>query len=174
MEVRWQRAGGASLVALAALALAPAAHAAGLGVTSISSLPAGARSGNLSGVVSNDTDHAAVAKVNVRAMKRRGTGGALLGQTSVSVAAHATKTFLVDVRVPSLKKGTYYIAACAPKGGADKGALGCATGLVDDQVGEVAGVVAVRGSAGVVVAAGVGEAVAAAADGVDVDAVKAR
>ena len=118
------------MVALAALALAPAAHAAGLGVTSISSLPAGARSGNLSGVVSNDTDHAAVAKVNVRAM-RRGTGGALLGQTSVSVAAHATKTFLVDVRVPSLKKGTYYIAACAPKGGADKGALGCATSLAD-------------------------------------------
>ena len=83
MEVRWKRAGGACFAALTVLALAPAAHAAGLGVTSISSLPAGASSGNLTGVVSNDADHAAVAKVNVRAM-RRGTGGALLGQATVT------------------------------------------------------------------------------------------
>ena len=63
---------------------------------------------------------------------RRGTGGALIGRTSVSVAAHGTKSFLVGVKVPaSLKKGTYYVAACTPQGGADKGALGCATSAAD-------------------------------------------
>ena len=62
---------------------------------------------------------------------RRTTGGALIGKTSVDVAAHGTKTFLVGVKVPDLKKGTYYVAACAPQGGADKGALGCATSAAD-------------------------------------------
>ena len=33
--------------------------------------------------------------------------------------------------MPSLKKGTYYVAACTPQGGADKGALGCATSAAD-------------------------------------------
>src|SRR5689334_19725133 len=85
------RAVGASVVALAVLA--PAAHAAGVGVTSISSLPAGARAGTLSGIVTNETGRAATAQVSLRAM-RRGTGGALLGRTSVVVAAHGTKSFL--------------------------------------------------------------------------------
>ncbi len=63
---------------------------------------------------------------------RRGTGGALIGRTSVNVAAHGSKSFLVDVKVPSsLKKGTYYVAACTPQGRADKGALGCATSAAD-------------------------------------------
>ena len=62
---------------------------------------------------------------------RRKTGGALIGRASVEVAAHSTKTFLVGVKVPSLKKGTYYVAACTPQGGADKGALGCATSAAD-------------------------------------------
>src|SRR5690349_875193 len=131
MDSRKRRAFGASLAALAVLGIAPAAQAAGVGVTSISSLPAGAKAGNLTGLVTNDSGRAATAKVSVRVM-RRGTGGALIGRTSVSVAAHATKSFLVDVNVPaSLKKGTYYVAACAPQGGADAGALGCATSAAD-------------------------------------------
>src|SRR5262245_45833801 len=109
----FKRAGSAALATIAVLAAAPAAHAAGGGVTEISSLPAGAKAGNLSGLVTNESNAAAKAVVSVRAM-RRGTGGALLGRTTVDVAAHGTKRFLVDVKVPSLKKGTYYIAACAP------------------------------------------------------------
>src|SRR3954447_7457558 len=131
MDSRKRRALGASLVALAALALAPAAQAAGVGVTSLSSLPAGAKAGNLTGLVTNESDSATTAKVSVRVM-RRGTGGALIGKTSVAVAAHSAKSFLVDVKVPSsLKKGTYYVAACTPQGGPDKGALGCATSAAD-------------------------------------------
>ncbi|MDA0162361.1 M1 family aminopeptidase [Solirubrobacter ginsenosidimutans] len=131
MDRRSRRAGGASLVALAVLALAPAAQAAGVGVTSLSSLPAGAKAGNLTGLVTNESDSATNAAVSVRVM-RRGTGGALIGKTSVAVAAHSAKSFLVNVKVPaSLKKGTYYVAACTPQGGADKGALGCATSAAD-------------------------------------------
>src|SRR5215217_7940045 len=130
MDGKYRRAGGASLVALAALALAPAAQAAGVGVTSIGSLPAGAKAGTLTGVVTNDGVSAARADVSLRVM-RRGTGGALIGRTKVDVAAHATKTFLVGVKLPSLKKGTYYVAACAPQGGADAGKLGCATSAAD-------------------------------------------
>src|SRR5678815_2008044 len=106
MEGRIWRAAGASSVALAVLVLAPAAQAAGVGVTSLSSLGAGARYGNLTGVVTNDGDSAATANVNVRVMRRR-TGGALIGRARVSVAAHATKTFLVKVKLPNLEKGTY-------------------------------------------------------------------
>src|SRR6185503_2461009 len=82
-------------------------------------------------LVTNDSGRAANAVVSVRVM-RRGTGGALIGRTSVNVAAHGSKSFLVGVKVPSsLKKGTYYVAACTPQGGADKGALGCATSAAD-------------------------------------------
>src|SRR4051794_29101709 len=131
MEGRFKRAGGASLVALAVLAAAPAAQAAGVGVTSLSSLAAGAKSGNLTGTVTNEGDSAATARVSVRVM-RRGTGGALIGRASVSVAAHGSKSFLVGVKLPSnLKKGTYYVAACTPQGGADAGKLGCATSAAD-------------------------------------------
>jgi hypothetical protein len=118
------------LVTVAALAGASAAQAAGVGVTQISSLPAGAKVGTLTGVVTNETGRAARADVSVRVL-RRGTGGALIGRTSVDVAAHATKRFLVGVRLPRLKKGTYYVAACTPQGGADKAALGCATSAAD-------------------------------------------
>ena len=126
----FKRAGAGALLTVAVLAAAPAAHAAGVGVTEISSLPAGAKAGNLTGVVTNESDRAARAEVSVRVMRRK-TGGALIGKTSVDVAAHGTKTFLVGVKVPSLKKGTYYVAACTPQGGADKGALGCATSAAD-------------------------------------------
>src|SRR5689334_21388111 len=43
----------------------------------------------------------------------------------------AAKRFLVAVKVPTLRRGTYYVAACTPQGGADQGALGCATSLAD-------------------------------------------
>jgi hypothetical protein len=135
MDSRKARALGASLVVVCALgATAASAQAAGVGVTSLSSLRAGAKAGTLSGVVTNDSGSAARAAVSVRVM-RRGTGGALIGRTSVNVAAHATKSFLVGVKLPaSLKKGTYYVAACTPKGGADQGALGCATSAADLKV----------------------------------------
>src|SRR5690242_13283195 len=130
MEGWKRRAVGASLLTAATLALAPAAHAS-VGVSQISSLPGGAKAGNLTGSVSNDGDRAVKATVSVRAM-RHATGGELVGRTTVSVAAHGSKSFLVDVRLPStLKKGTYYLAACAPQGGSDAGALGCATALGD-------------------------------------------
>ncbi|WP_084286159.1 M1 family aminopeptidase [Solirubrobacter soli] len=131
MDSRKGRAFGVSLVLVGALALAPAAHAAGVGVTSVSSLPAGAKAGNLTGLVTNESAKDTKAVVSVRVM-RRGTGGALIGRTAVRVAAHGSKSFLVDVKVPSsLKKGTYYVAACTPQGGADAGALGCATSAAD-------------------------------------------
>src|SRR5258707_10216794 len=105
MEGCKRRAIGASVVAAAVLGLAPAAHAA-VNVSQISSLAAGAKAGNLSGLVRNDGDRAMTATVSVRAM-RRASGGALVGRTTITVAAHGTKSFLVDVKVPStLKKGT--------------------------------------------------------------------
>ena len=130
----FKRAGAGALLTVAMLAAAPAAHAAGVGVTQISSLPAGAKAGNLTGVVTNESDRAARAEVSVRVMRRK-TGGALIGKTSLKVAAHGTKTFMVGVKVPNLKKGTYYVAACTPQGGADKGALGCATSAADLKIG---------------------------------------
>src|SRR3954466_15896086 len=99
MEGRFKRAAGAPFVAAGVLALAPAAQAAGVGVTSLSSLPAGAKAGNLTGLVTNESDSAAKANVSVRVM-RGGTGGALIGKASVNVAAHSAKSFLVDVKVP--------------------------------------------------------------------------
>ena len=81
----FQRAGAGALLTVAALAAAPAAHAAGVGVTQISSLPAGAKAGNLTGVVTNESDRAARAVVSVRVMRRK-TDGALIGRTSVDVA----------------------------------------------------------------------------------------
>src|SRR5689334_6609911 len=92
------RAAGASLVTAAALVLAPAAHAS-LNVTQVSSLPAGAKAGNLTGLVSNDGARALTATVSVRAMRHR-TGGALVGRATVTVAAHGSKAFLVDVKLP--------------------------------------------------------------------------
>ena len=87
----FKRAGAGALLTVAVLAAAPAAYAAGVGVTQISSLPAGAKAGNLTGVVTNESDRAARAEVSVRVMRRK-TGGALIGKASVDVAAHGTKT----------------------------------------------------------------------------------
>src|SRR3954452_23480421 len=126
MVGRTKRAVGVSVAAVAALGLAPGAHAA-VGVTEIGSLAGNAKAGNLSGLVRNDGDRAAKATVTVRAM-RRATGGAVVGRTTVAVGAHGSKAFLVRVKVPAtLEKGTYYLAACTPQGGADAGRLGCAT-----------------------------------------------
>jgi hypothetical protein len=126
MEGRKRRALGASLVAAATLGLASAAHA-DVNVSQISSLPGGAKAGNLSGLVRNDGNSAKQATVSVRAM-RLATGGALVGRATVTVPAHGAMSFMVDVKIPStLKKGTYYLAACTPQGGSDAGALGCAT-----------------------------------------------
>src|SRR4051812_9129399 len=111
MQGLGRRTMGASVVTAAVLAFAPAAHAAGLGVTEVSSLPAGAKAGNLSGLVRNDSGSAARASIVVRAMRHR-TGGQVVGRTSVDVAAHSAKRFLVDVKLPALAKGTYYLAAC--------------------------------------------------------------
>jgi hypothetical protein len=126
MEGWKRRALGASLTTAAVLGLAAAAHA-DVNVTQVSSLPAGAHAGNLSGLVRNDGDAAKTATVSVRA-QRLATGGALVGRTTVSVPAHGAMSFLVDVKLPStLQKGTYYLSACTPQGGSDAGALGCAT-----------------------------------------------
>ena len=120
MEGWKRRALGASLATAAGLGLVPAAQAA-VNVTQISSLAAGAQAGNLTGLVRNDGDRAMQSTVSVRAM-RNATGGALVGRTTVSVPAHGAKEFLVDVKIPStLKKGTYYLAACAPQGRGDAG-----------------------------------------------------
>ncbi len=126
MEGCKRRALGALVAVAAVLGLAPAAHAA-VNVSQISSLAAGAKAGNLSGLVRNDGDRAMKATVSVRAM-RLTSGGALVGRTTVTVAAHGSTSFLVDVKLPStLEKGTYYLAACTPQGGGDAGKLGCAT-----------------------------------------------
>src|SRR4051794_10457706 len=120
----------ASLAAAAALGLPAVAHAR-VNVTQVSSLAGNAKAGNLSGLVRNDGNRARAATVTVRAM-RRATGGAVVGRTTVTVPAHGAKAFLVGVKVPStLKKGTYYLAACTPQGGADAGKLGCATAQRD-------------------------------------------
>src|ERR1700754_774454 len=130
MQGWMRRATGASVVGAALLVGAAAAHAAGLGVTEVSSLAAGAKRGNLSGLVRNDGARAARADVVVRAM-RYGTGGQVVGRTSVDVAAHGAKRFLVSVQLPALAKGTYYLSACTPVGGPDTGKLGCATSARD-------------------------------------------
>src|SRR4051794_28859711 len=125
-----RRALGASFAAAAVLGLAPAAHAA-VNVTQISSLAAGAQAGNLSGLVDNDGKAAAKANVVVR-MMRYGSGGRVVVRTSVDGAARCSQGFLVNWRIPAgAKRGTYYLAACTPQGGSDKGRLGCATAQRD-------------------------------------------
>src|SRR5262245_11521203 len=110
MKALKRRVASASVVTAAVLAVAPAAHAAGLNVTEVSSLPAGAKAGNLSGLVRNDGDSVARANITVR-MMRRVTGGAVVGRTSVTVPAHGATRYLVDVKIPSnARKGTYYLA----------------------------------------------------------------
>src|SRR5262245_23731372 len=121
-------AAGASVAAL--LALAPAAHAAaGVSVTSISSLKG--KAGTLNGVVANETSGGAHTTVTV-ALHRTGMKRKVVGRAAVSVPARGRVAFKVAVKLPAaLARGNYYLAACTPFGGADKGKLGCATSAND-------------------------------------------
>ena len=65
----------------------------------------------------------------------------VLGHVTLRVRAHATRRFGVAVRVPALAKGSYQLAACAPRG--IGGNLTCATGAHELQV---AGGDAIRGT----------------------------
>jgi hypothetical protein len=138
------RAVGASLltVGLVGLAAAPALAAPSVAVSTLSSLKAGAKAGTLSGAVHNDTALARDAKVTVRLM-RSGMKARVVGSTTVSVPAKAIADYRVAVKLPSgLGKGNYYLSACTPKGGADTGAMGCATAQKDLLIG---GGIPVRG-----------------------------
>ncbi|MDA0180452.1 M1 family aminopeptidase [Solirubrobacter phytolaccae] len=95
-------------------------------MSSLSSLKAGATAGTLKGTVVNDTGAAKSADVAVRIF-RRGTNAAVIGRTSVKVAAHGKADYSVKVALPStLAKGNYYLGACTSYGKGD-GSLGCAT-----------------------------------------------
>ena len=87
------------------LAAGPAAHAAGVG-RDVDQLAAGGRQGRQPDRRRSPTKATAppAPTVSVRVM-RRGTGGALIGKTSVDVAAHGTKSFLVGVKVPEPEEG---------------------------------------------------------------------
>src|SRR4051794_28835726 len=123
------RAVGAS-VALGLLALPGAAHAAaGVSVTSLSSLKGNA--GTLTGVVSNDTARPAKARVTV-SLHRSRMLHKVVGRTAVAVPAHGRVSYSVAVKLPSgLARGNYYLSACTPFGGSDAGKLGCATSASD-------------------------------------------
>src|SRR4051794_5806944 len=132
MDVARVRAAAASLVTMAVLGVAasPALAAPGVSVSALSSLKAGATAGTLTGTVVNDTARAKRAKVAVRIM-RRGTHQAVIGRTTVAVAAHGSAAYRVGVKLPAgLAKGNYYLSACTPKG-TGAGALGCATARDD-------------------------------------------
>ncbi len=120
-----RRALSAALIALGVLA-APAQAAPGVSVSSLSSLQAGTTAGTLHGTVVNDTGKAKRAAVAVRIF-RRGTSAAVVGRTSVKVAAHGRADYRVNVALPaSLKRGNYYLGACTAYG-VGGGSLGCAT-----------------------------------------------
>ena len=145
MKSRGWRAGGASLLAIAAVglggpALASAAPAV-VSVSSLSSLNAGATAGTLNGRVTNETSRATNAKVTVHLM-RRGTKHPLVGSTTVRVAAKSSAAYRVSVKLPAgLQKGNYYLSACTPSG-AGSGLYGCATAEKDVLIG---GGIPVRG-----------------------------
>ena len=84
-----RRAVCAALIALGVVA-APAQAAPGVSVSSLSSLQAGTTAGTLHGTVVNDTGKAKRAAVAVRIF-RRGTSAAVVGRTSVKVAAHGKR-----------------------------------------------------------------------------------
>jgi hypothetical protein len=108
------------------LAASPALAAPGVSVSELSSLPAGATAGRLTGKVVNDSNKASRSQVTVRTM-RRGTPARVIGRTTVKVAAHGSAAYRVAVKLPaSLAKGNYYLSACTPKG-TGAGQLGCAT-----------------------------------------------
>jgi hypothetical protein len=138
------RAAGITGLALFSLATAPA-HAASrsfVAVNQVQALPANAVAGQsyrLHGVVSNDGARAAKGRVTLRLLHRDRTPR-VVGSLSVRVRAHGTRRFAVTVRVPALKRGSYQLAACAPRG--IGGNLTCATGSSELQV---AGGDAIRG-----------------------------
>jgi Peptidase family M1 domain len=144
---RGYRAAGAVSVALAALGVAATAEArprAFVAVNQIQALPAHAAAGSvhrLRGVATNSGRRAASGRVTVRLL-HRGAKPRAIGHAKVRVKAHGSRRFTVSVRVPAgLKKGSYQLAACAPRGVAG-GWLTCATGASEFKV---AGGDAVRG-----------------------------
>src|SRR5829696_8278369 len=117
MEGRRGRAAGAALLTVAALALPAApALAAGISVSEISSLPAGAKAGTLRGTVINETGRAVRTEVAVRIM-RKDAKAPVVGRAAVRVSARGTAAFVVGVKLPSaLARGNYYLSACTPYG----------------------------------------------------------
>jgi hypothetical protein len=134
---RGYRAAGAISLALGLAAASPAAAAprSFVAVNSIQALPAHAAGGSLHrlrGLATNRGSRAATGRVTVRLL-HRGQRARVIGRVKVRVAAHASRRFTVAVRVPSLRRGSYQLAACAPRGVAG-GWLTCATGATELQV----------------------------------------
>src|SRR3954454_13574514 len=128
------------------MSAASPAHArtkAFVAVDRIQALPAHAVAGRtyrLHGQVSNAGARAASGRVTLRLLHRY-QQPRVLGRVALRVRAHATRRFAVSVKVPAgLKKGSYQLAACAPRG--IGGNLTCATGANELQV---AGGDAIRG-----------------------------
>jgi hypothetical protein len=126
------RAAGAICLALGLAAASPAGAAprSFVAVNSIQALPAHAAGGSLHrlrGLVTNPGSRAAAGRVTVRLL-HRGQRPRVVGRVKLRVAAHGSRRFSVAVRVPKgMSKGSYTLAACAPRGVAG-GWLTCATG----------------------------------------------
>ena len=140
------RAAGVAGLAFATVALAAAPAGARtrsfVAVNQIQALPAHAHAGQafrLHGIASNRGARAARGTVTLRLLHRYRTPR-VIGRVAVRVGAGSTRRFSVAVRVPALPKGSYQLAACAPRG--IGGNLTCATGVHDLQV---AGGDAIRG-----------------------------
>ena len=133
MTHRVPRAAGVIGLALATAALAAAPSEARassfVAVNQIQALPAHAHAGQtfrLHGVASNRGTRAARGRITLRLLHRERTPR-VVGRVALRVRAHATRHFAVTVRVPALSKGSYQLAACAPRGVAG-GWLTCAAG----------------------------------------------
>jgi hypothetical protein len=112
-------------------------------VNQIQALPAHAHAGQtfrLHGIATNRGARAARGRITLRLM-HRDRAPRVVARVSLRLRAHATRHFTATVRVPALSKGTYQLAACAPRG--IGGNLTCATGASDLQV---AGGDAIRGA----------------------------
>jgi hypothetical protein len=139
-------------LATAALVAAPAGARTRsfVAVNQIQALPAHAKAGSafrLHGIASNRGSRAARGTVTLRLLHRYRTPR-VIGRVAVRVAAGSTRRFSVVVRVPALRKGSYQLAACAPRG--IGGNLTCATGAHDLQAGggdAIRGAVAARQAA---------------------------
>jgi hypothetical protein len=128
------RAAAVTAVALAAPPTAQAATHAFVAVNRIQALPAHAVAGRtyrLHGSVSNAGARAARGRVTVRLL-HRGRTPRVLGRAVLRVGAHATRRFSVAVRVPAVTKGSWILAACAPRG--IGGTSTCATGASNLEV----------------------------------------